>query len=88
MKTYKNKEYFIKRVADNKLFQLARLQSWFQDRKEQYQVVDKGQQVQQQCQAYQAAIQDASKESDDTEPNADDGSDREQSQDEVDDQIV
>jgi hypothetical protein len=52
-------------------------------------VVDEGQQVQQERQARRAAIQDASEESDDAGPNADDSSSNgEQGQGEVDNQIV
>jgi hypothetical protein len=45
MKTHGNKEHFMKRVEDDELFQPARLQSWFQDGKELYWVVDESQQV-------------------------------------------
>ena len=54
-------------------------------------MVDEGQQIAQERQAHKATIGDASKESRDAEPNADNadsGSDGESSQDEVNDQIV
>jgi hypothetical protein len=79
----------MKRVADDELFQPARLQSWFQDGKERYWVVDESQQIAQKRQAHQAAIQDVGEEAaSDSEPNADSSDDRENNQDEIDDQII
>src|SRR5277367_2149902 len=83
-----NKVHNKKRAADDELFEPVQLQSWFQDGKERYWTVDESQQAQQERQARRAAIQDAGEESGNSEPNADDGSGGEQSQDEVDDQIV
>ena len=54
-------------------------------------MVDEGQQIAQERQAHRATIGDAGEESGDPEPNADNAdssSDRESSQDEVNDQIV
>jgi hypothetical protein len=42
MKVHGNKEHLLKRVADDELFQPVRLQSWFQEGKERYWVVDRG----------------------------------------------
>ena len=85
---HRNKEHSIKRIADDELFKPVRLQSWFQDSKEWYWVVDKSQQAQQERQARRAAIQDAGEESDDSGASAEGGSDSENNQSDVDDQIV
>lgn len=63
MKVHGNKEHDMKRVADDELFQPARLQSWFQDGKERYWVVDESQQMAQERQAHRAAIGDIGEES-------------------------
>ena len=88
MKTHGNKEHSIKRVADNELFWLVKLQSWFQDGKERYWTVDESQQAQRERQAHRAAIQDAGEESNNPRASGSSGSDRESGQDKVDDQIV
>jgi hypothetical protein len=58
MKTHGNKEHSLKRVADDELFQPAMLQSWFQDGKERYWVVDEAQVAGYQQQIDRAAIGD------------------------------
>lgn len=88
MKVHGNKEHGCKRIADDELFQPVRLQSWFQDGKERYWVVDESQQVAQERQARRAAIQDAGEESDNSGANANNSSDGEHGQGEIDDQIV
>jgi hypothetical protein len=88
IRQHANQSYNKKRVADEEICRVVRLQSWFGEKRERYWVVDEGQQVQRERRARRAAIQDAGEESSGAEPNAGDGSDREQSQDEVDDQIV
>jgi hypothetical protein len=91
MRKHGNKVHGKKRVADEDIFRVVRLQSWFGEKRERYWVVDEGQQDAQERQAHRAAIQDAGEESDDVERSAgggSGGSDGEQSQDEVDDQIV
>jgi hypothetical protein len=45
-----------KRVADKDIFKAVQLQSWFEEKRERYWVVDEGQQNQQERQAYKAAI--------------------------------
>jgi hypothetical protein len=62
IKVHGNKEHDMKRVADDELFRPARLQSWFQDGKERYWVVDESQQGAQQRQARRAAIRDVGEE--------------------------
>ena len=83
-----NRAHGKKRVADEDIFQAARLQSWFGEKRERYWVVDEGQQVQRQRRARRATIRDTGEESNDSEPNPDSSDDSEVSQDEVDDQIV
>jgi hypothetical protein len=84
-----NKAHHKKRVADKDIFQVARLQSWFREKRERYWSVDESQQVAEEQQARRAAIQDVGEEAaSDSEPNADSSSDGEHSQDEIDDQIV
>jgi hypothetical protein len=56
MKVHGNKEHSLKRIANNKLFQRVQLQTWFQDGKERYWVVDKSQQAVQERRARRAAI--------------------------------
>jgi Orsellinic acid/F9775 biosynthesis cluster protein D len=65
MKVHGNKEHSLKRIADNELFQPVRLQTWFQDGKERYWVVDESQRVVQERRARRATIQDVGEESDD-----------------------
>jgi hypothetical protein len=45
MKVHGNKEHLLKDVADDELFQLVRMQSWFGEKKERYWVVDESQQI-------------------------------------------
>jgi hypothetical protein len=77
-----------KNVADEDILRAVRLQSWFGERRERYWVVDEGQQDQQQRQAQRATIQDVGEGSDDSEQDPGSGSDSENSQDIVDDQII
>jgi hypothetical protein len=51
MKKHRNKAYSKKRVADEDLFQLVRLQSWFGEKRERYWVVDESKQDEQERQA-------------------------------------
>jgi hypothetical protein len=45
MKVHGNKEHQKQRVGDNELFRKVRLQSWFQDHRQRYWVVDEGEEV-------------------------------------------
>jgi hypothetical protein len=90
IKVYRNKAYLLKRVADDELFQSVRIQTWFREGKEQYWVVDKSKQDERDCQIRCATIQDVGKESDESEAynsNYPDN-DSNNSQDEIDDQII
>jgi hypothetical protein len=93
IKKYRNKVYLLKHVADNKLFQVVRLQSWFRDSKERYWVVDKSKQDEHDRQIRYTTIQDIGKESDESEAynsNCPDNNNNNSnnSQDEIDDQII
>jgi Orsellinic acid/F9775 biosynthesis cluster protein D len=90
MRKHANQAHNKKRAADEDIFQAARLQSWFGEKREWYWSVDESQQVAEEQQARRAAIQDVGEEAaSDSEPNADSSSsDGEHGQDEIDDQIV
>ena len=89
IKMHGNKEHSLKRVADDELFQSVRMQLWFREGKECYWVVDESKQVAQDRQARRAAIQDMGEESDKSEArDNNDSPDGDNSQDEIDDQIV
>ena len=63
MKVHGNKEHSLKRIANDELFQPVRIQSWFQDSRERYWVVDGSQGIAQERQAHRAAIGDVGEES-------------------------
>ena len=70
-----NKAHNKKRIADEDMFQVVRLQSWFGQKREQYWVVDESQQAIQARQARRAAIQDVGEALEPSpEPNIDSGS--------------
>jgi soluble cytochrome b562 len=76
-----------KRIADDEIFDSVRLQSWFQDSRERYWVVDESKQDEQERQAQRANIQDVGEESEESEE-SEAPSDNEIGQDEINDQIV
>ena len=78
IKVHRNKEHSLKDIADDKLFQLVRMKSWFREGKERYWVVDEGQQERQ---VHRAPTQDVGEESNDLEANVGSGSKRGDSQD-------
>src|SRR5271156_5196867 len=89
IRKHANQAHDKKRVADEDIFRAVRLQSWFGEKRERYWAVDESQQAQQERQAHRAAIQDAGEEScNNSEPNADGGSDGEDGQGKIDDQII
>ena len=63
IRKHANKVHSKKGVADDELFQPVKLQSWFQDGKERYWVVDESQGIAQERQARRAAIGDVGEES-------------------------
>lgn len=58
IRKHANKKHNKKEVADEEMFQVVRLQTWFGKKRERYWVVDESQQAQQERQARRAAIQD------------------------------
>jgi Orsellinic acid/F9775 biosynthesis cluster protein D len=92
MKKHGNKAHSLKRIADDELFRVVRLQSWFRDGKERYWVVDESKQDEHDRQIRRATIQDVGEESDESEghdgDSPDDDAEADDSQDEIDDQIV
>jgi len=63
IRQHANKAHNKKRVADEDMFRIVRLQSWFGEKRERYWVVDESQQVVQERQARRAAIRDVGEES-------------------------
>ena len=63
MREHGNKAHSKKRVPNEEMFQVARLQSWFGEKRERYWVVDESQQIAQERQARRAAIGDVGEES-------------------------
>ena len=74
IRKHANATHAKKRVKDEGLFQLVKLQSWFRDGKERYWVVDEGQPAPHERRAQRAAIQDAGEGSNDSEAGAGSGS--------------
>jgi Orsellinic acid/F9775 biosynthesis cluster protein D len=70
MRQHSNKAHNKKRVADEELFQSRQLQSWFDDRRARYWIVDQRQQDEQERQTRQARTRDVGEETD----NSDDDS--------------
>ena len=88
MKKHGNKAHDKQRVADEELYEVVQLQSWFDDRRAQYWIVDQSKQDEQDRQRRRARTRDVGEETDNSDhsnPNADDD---ESDQDDVDDQIV
>jgi Orsellinic acid/F9775 biosynthesis cluster protein D len=80
-----NKAHNKKGVLDDEIFQAARLQSWFGEKRERYWVVDESQQHRQEDQAYRAMVQDVGEEPNDLEQDLGSRSDNGDSQGEVED---
>jgi Mg-chelatase subunit ChlI len=89
MKKHGNKIHDKRRVADEDLYQIVQLQSWFDDRRAQCWIVDQSKQDKQERQRRRAATRDFGEETDDSDYNNDNkANDSESDQDNVDDQIV
>ena len=73
IRQHANKKHNKKGVADEDMFQVVRMQSWFGQKRERYWVVDESQQIVRERQAHRAAIRDAGEESE-PEPNTGSGS--------------
>jgi hypothetical protein len=89
IKVHGNKEHGKKRVADEDLFDLVKLQSWFREGKERYWVVDDSKEPVQSGHLGQSVSIGGANELDDGDDDGENGShDDSNGQEEVDDQIV
>jgi len=84
---HSNKSHGKQRVPDEELYRIVQIQSWFDDRRARYWIVDPSKQDEQERQARRARTRDVGEETDDSDhdPNP---SDDESTQDDVEDQIV
>jgi hypothetical protein len=82
MRQHSNKKHNKKEVANEEMFQVVRMQSWFGKKRERYWVVDESQQAVQERQARRAAIQDVGEDSPDA-AGSGSGSDSEDGADEI-----
>jgi hypothetical protein len=84
MKKHGNRVHSQQRVADEELYEVVKLQSWFDDRRARYWVVDEAKGQEQECQARRARMRDVGEETSDQSDDQDD----DENQEDVDDQIV
>jgi hypothetical protein len=75
-------------VADDELYQIVQLQSWFDDRRAQYWVVDQRQQDEQERQTRRAHTRDVGEETDNSDDDSTAIDDNASDQDDTEDQIV
>ncbi len=87
MKVHGNKEHSLKRAADDELFRPVRLQSWFQDGKEWYWVVDESLAAACEERVHEDVARDVGEDADNPSTHSSSGN-RENSQSELDEQIV
>ena len=88
IRQHSNKDHNKKRVPDNELFRSVQLQSWFDDRRARYWIVDQSKQDEQERQRRRARTRDIGEETDDSDHSGPSTDDSESDQDDVDDQIV
>jgi hypothetical protein len=88
MKKHGNKEHGKRRVADEDLFQIVKLQSWFSEKKAQYWVIDEAKGQEQERQTRRVMTRDVGEETDDSDDGNDNSENNESDQDNIDDQIV
>lgn len=88
MKKHGNKAHDKQRVADEELYEVVQLQSWFDDRRAQYWIVDQSKQDEQDRQRRRARTRDVGEETDDSDDSNRNTNDSESDEDDVDDQIV
>jgi hypothetical protein len=88
IKQHGNRTHNKKRVPDEDLYQVVQLQSWFDDRRAQYWIVDQSKQYEQERQSRRAKTRDVGEETDDSDHSNANADDSESDQDNVDDQIV
>jgi hypothetical protein len=88
IKQHSNTAHNKQRVADQELYEVVKLQSWFDDRRARYWIIDEAKGREQERQARRATTRDVGEETDSSDhsnPNADND---ESDQDNIDDQIV
>jgi hypothetical protein len=91
MKKHGNKEHSKKRAADEELYEVVQLQSWFDDRRARYWVVDEAKGQEQERRTRRVMARDVGEETDDdqdSQSHHDEGTQDDVTQDDVDDQIV
>ena len=87
VKQYENKVYSKQRVPDEQLYKIVQLQSWFDDRRARYWIVDQSKQDEQERQTRRAKTRDVGEETDDSDSESSvDGNESDQA--DVDGQIV
>ena len=87
IKQHGNKAHSKQRVADVELYEVVRLQSWFDDRRAQYWVVDEAKGQEQERQTRRVMTRDVGEETDDDQDDSQ-SHHHEGTQDDIDDQIV
>lgn len=88
VKKHGNKTHNKRRVADEDLFHVVKLQSWFSEKKAQYWVVDEAKGQEQERQARRGRTRDIGEETVNSDHSSDNSDSSESDQDDVDDQIV
>jgi Orsellinic acid/F9775 biosynthesis cluster protein D len=88
LKKHGNSVHQKRRVADEDLFHIVKLQSWFSEKKARYWVVDEARGQEQERQARRVRTRDVGEETDDVDPSHASTDDSGTDQDDVDDQIV
>jgi hypothetical protein len=88
IKKHGNKAHEKKRVADEELYQVVQLQSWFDDRRAQYWIVDPSKQDEQERQRCRARTRDVGEDNDDSSNRNTKADDDTNNQDDTEDQIV
>jgi hypothetical protein len=88
MKKHGNSVHDQRRVADEDLFHVVKLQSWFSEKKARYWVVDETKRHEQERQARRAATRDVGEETHNSDQSSNNYDHSESDQDDIDDQIV
>jgi hypothetical protein len=88
VKKHGNSAHNKRRVADEDLFYIVKLQSWFSEKKARYWIVDEATGQEQERQARRAITRDVGEETDPSDDGSDNRDSSDSDQDDVDDQIV
>jgi hypothetical protein len=88
VKAHGNSAHDKRRVSDEDLFRVVKLQSWFSEKKARYWVVDEAKGQEQERQRRRAATRDVGEETDDSDHSEANSDNSESDQDDIDDQIV